>query len=836
MTLIRDLSPTGAPLDLLSLWTTGAYTASRASSRFVVALQQAPGPLEFNHTYGFGKQGTETARGPVISGTQCWAANSYPELSWSTFAADQVTTVAIALRDFTPITSFTIYPKRINVSPTIVGGSLVLQVPIDTRLLVEVNGDRTNPLCIYSDPLEVDTEPTATQTYIVNSGAQLSGLEAAMNANHPDNASPGSTLKVVFAPGIWKLPTLANTQANANGNPNKPREFDGMLSPVRRRTKIHFKRGAWVIGSWDIRDCDNVDVSGPGTLSGEWVTYAQMLNVVQGAANQYINAGQALSFSQQVTFAMWYGGDDGDFDWPAMTARNFVQVGSPFYNFERGFNSYTRLKVKSPWLYNCDCFGGLMLDPATTPNSRSASKCFGFAGDDGLFLADNYKTTISDSHIICTNGSPIMLGYWPTQQVSTGSLLVQNVTAQQVGPQAVFGRDLNTGVGELNWNSTQWGPASSEAGWTQYGPYSAPTSLTNAIVKCWIDGDEVLPPWLVSWSAGLGDIKTWGRYNVTIDGLYVDGAMPTALFSIENCYYPFGSAGPLFEDPASLAANKAGNVANWTIKNVVCETLPQHRSRLIGRDRKNTPHDITFENVVIAGKKLTSWNWDDYVLMDSSPYNIFVEGRLVVTALDVCNTALSQIGESTVVTSISPSDGSAQADLCQRFYNPAVEELLMMHSWSFATKRTTLTENATSDVDEWAHSYQVPADLGRVLQVLGPDTPDDVIDSATREPPAHTIEQSSTGDLALYTNVEDAVLRYATFVYDANKYPSLFVSSLGWLLASKLAGALIKGDQGASEAKRCLQMAQWYVAKAAALDGTQRNKKPTHSVPWISQR
>jgi hypothetical protein len=51
-----------------------------------------------------------------------------------------------------------------------------------------------------------------------------------------------------------------------------------------------------------------------------------------------------------------------------------------------------------------------------------------------------------------------------------------------------------------------------------------------------------------------------------------------------------------------------------------------------------------------------------------------------------------------------------------------------------------------------------------------------------------------------------------------------------------LAGPVIKGDQGAAEAKRCTQMMMAYLQQARMSDANQRNVKPEHITSWMSGR
>ena len=111
-----------------------------------------------------------------------------------------------------------------------------------------------------------------------------------------------------------------------------------------------------------------------------------------------------------------------------------------------------------------------------------------------------------------------------------------------------------------------------------------------------------------------------------------------------------------------------------------------------------------------------------------------------------------------------------------------------------------------------------------------------VIAAGRYVPQPFTIETNPNGTHVLYTNQENAILRYQALVRDSTEFSSLFVITLAWHLASMLAGPLIKGDAGAAEAKRCAQMMAGYLAEARKSDANQRSIKVEHIVPWTSGR
>ena len=64
----------------------------------------------------------------------------------------------------------------------------------------------------------------------------------------------------------------------------------------------------------------------------------------------------------------------------------------------------------------------------------------------------------------------------------------------------------------------------------------------------------------------------------------------------------------------------------------------------------------------------------------------------MASAVDICNEALSHLGDSATVSSIDPPEGSAQAEHCARFYDSTLQSLSELHNWKFALRRTSLAQ------------------------------------------------------------------------------------------------------------------------------------------------
>lgn len=197
----------------------------------------------------------------------------------------------------------------------------------------------------------------------------------------------------------------------------------------------------------------------------------------------------------------------------------------------------------------------------------------------------------------------------------------------------------------------------------------------------------------------------------------------------------------------------------------------------------------------------------------------------MASEVDICNSALSHIGDSATVSSIDPPEGSAQAEYCAMYYPIARDSLLEMHNWGFAIKHNTLAKLDRKGI-RWRYCYAVPNDCHRVIQVL----------SASGEPVDYEREAMDNGQLVIYTNTPDAWVRYLMSVKDTTQFSSLFVVALSWHLASMLAGVVIKGDTGAQYAAICETKFQQYLTQAKNSDSLQHKVSLDHVPVWMRDR
>jgi hypothetical protein len=210
--------------------------------------------------------------------------------------------------------------------------------------------------------------------------------------------------------------------------------------------------------------------------------------------------------------------------------------------------------------------------------------------------------------------------------------------------------------------------------------------------------------------------------------------------------------------------------------------------------------------------------------------------------------SLANIGDDTSISSISPPDGSLQAEKAAIFYPVARKAFLEMHPWGFATRRTSGVA-MPSENTQWDYAYAVPNNALLVFAVLPEGATDDVIEQIpaggycypfefyTSYPTrAFTLERRADGQRQILTDEPNAQLRWIEDVTDISRYSSLCVIALARLLSSYLAGALIKGDVGRAESKGQLNIFSLEFSKAANHDVQQMRRRNDYEAPWLAAR
>lgn len=206
---------------------------------------------------------------------------------------------------------------------------------------------------------------------------------------------------------------------------------------------------------------------------------------------------------------------------------------------------------------------------------------------------------------------------------------------------------------------------------------------------------------------------------------------------------------------------------------------------------------------------------------------------------DICNLALAHLGDEANVVSITPPDGTVQAQHCARFYPMARDAVLQAFPWTFATRRIALSSVVNPTSDDWRYAYALPNQFLRPLQAMVPGVPAmnfGAGDTDTGSFP-YLVESAEDGSLLLYTNQEMTSLRYTARVSDTTKFPPLVVIAISRLLAAWLAGPILKGDTGIKVSQAQLKWFELEMGKATQADASIGRRDLSHyRAEWIRAR
>lgn len=180
---------------------------------------------------------------------------------------------------------------------------------------------------------------------------------------------------------------------------------------------------------------------------------------------------------------------------------------------------------------------------------------------------------------------------------------------------------------------------------------------------------------------------------------------------------------------------------------------------------------------------------------------------------DLCNDALSQFG-GTPITSIS--DGTTNANHCQRLYPTLLDAILRIHHWNFALTWVQLTQDVTGPIAGYTYAYQLPSDCLKVVQYAGSASSASGIALLYPDQGQRAVVQYKIEGRKLVSNDGQVYIQYLRRVTNPDEWDPLFYQAFGTWLASKLCMAISKDIRMSTG---LYQQAQQLVSQAAAVDG-----------------
>jgi hypothetical protein len=235
-----------------------------------------------------------------------------------------------------------------------------------------------------------------------------------------------------------------------------------------------------------------------------------------------------------------------------------------------------------------------------------------------------------------------------------------------------------------------------------------------------------------------------------------------------------------------------------------------------------------------------------------------------VDVVTLVNMALAEIGAQASVSSINPSDGSAEGNVASLFYQPKIDDLHRSAHWNFARFQAPLTllkaaqgtpENPTGTTtlippQPWTYSYAYPSDCLKARYVLptlsvsgyggvpfttadNNATPVYGQNIAVRFAVAVDTDALGNKVRVIMTNISQAQLVYTCRITDPNLWDPSFIQAATSYLGAWFVNALARN---ASLHKDQMQTAMRVVNNARVTDGNEGPMTMDHTPDWITIR
>ena len=173
----------------------------------------------------------------------------------------------------------------------------------------------------------------------------------------------------------------------------------------------------------------------------------------------------------------------------------------------------------------------------------------------------------------------------------------------------------------------------------------------------------------------------------------------------------------------------------------------------------------------------------------------------MASVVDICNSALNQIGASNI---ISLTEDSKAARICNQRYNFVRDSVFRSHPWNCLTTRIKITPDTAAPAFEFTKQFTLPTNpfCLRVLQLSDTDI-------------LYKIEGRK-----LLCNESTIEMIYIGRVEDGNQYDLLLIEALAAALAADLAYPLVGSS---SLGANMYQLYQNKLTEARFVDATEDN-------------
>jgi len=195
----------------------------------------------------------------------------------------------------------------------------------------------------------------------------------------------------------------------------------------------------------------------------------------------------------------------------------------------------------------------------------------------------------------------------------------------------------------------------------------------------------------------------------------------------------------------------------------------------------------------------------------------------MASEVDICNLALSHIGASATISSLT--EQSEEAFHCNLLYADARDALLRAYPWGFATRHLALSD-VGDPPGNWSYRYSYPNDCLFAREILQTTSGGDPIDFEIALGDAYNAR-------VILTDQESATLIYTYKVTNTLVFDSLFIVALAWRLASEIAMPLTRDEK---RMKTAHLMYQTTISEAQTFNANESQIDRNQEAVWITGR
>lgn len=197
---------------------------------------------------------------------------------------------------------------------------------------------------------------------------------------------------------------------------------------------------------------------------------------------------------------------------------------------------------------------------------------------------------------------------------------------------------------------------------------------------------------------------------------------------------------------------------------------------------------------------------------------------------DICNLALSRIGDQAVTETQIDEDKDTRAQHCNRHYEQTRDALIRSHWWRFASDRKELVVTDAPDF-EWAYAFTLPTDFLRMKSIFE--------DNNTTN--KTSILPYALEDKILLYSESTCEIRYIKQVTTVADFDPLFIETfilqLGLKLIPPLAGVGSAGQGLMKVIRDELYGRDGVMARVRTMDRQETNTiPPNYLLSWAGSR